>query len=162
MKKNGFSLVEVICVLILLGIMASIATIGISRTVSQFNFTRERDALTQKAQIALNRWLIEFTYFDTAGTAGTFDIVTTSNVTTYYYPANYAGTTQRNNFSYDSNADQLYWNGNLLCDGVASFSVTPNPSPATAATLKYLTISMQIKDVSSPLSSTIAIKNLTH
>lgn len=118
-KKSGFSLIEIICVLIILGIIAAAATIGISRTVQQYSFTRENDAMAQKAQVALNRILVEFTNVDTS-------LVPSSLVFSggsYQYPANFSGVSEINTLTFDLASKSLLWKGSILCDNVSAFSM---------------------------------------
>jgi prepilin-type N-terminal cleavage/methylation domain-containing protein len=54
-REKGFTLIEVIVVLILLGIMGAILATGISTAVNGFLFTRDSAIKSQKAQLALAR-----------------------------------------------------------------------------------------------------------
>lgn len=158
MKRDmrGFSLIEIIAVMVILGILASLGGIGLSRSVSMFNFTRENDAMAQKAQIALNRILIEFTYFDTTAAAG-FSF----SENTYQYPVNIGGTKETNTFRYDPDARQLLWNGVVLCDNVSAFSMTPEP--ATLPDMKSISVVLSLtgqNSVTQTFNSYVAIKNL--
>jgi prepilin-type N-terminal cleavage/methylation domain-containing protein len=56
MKKNGgFTLLEVIVVLVLVGIISVVGGMGIVRGVQGYIFARDNSAMTQKAQLALSR-----------------------------------------------------------------------------------------------------------
>jgi len=54
-KQKGFTLVEIIVTLILVGILASIAGMGIVQATRSYLFTRDASALAQKAQAAYAR-----------------------------------------------------------------------------------------------------------
>ncbi len=74
MKMNGqkgFSLIEVIAVLVLVGIMAAIAGMGIVKGVQGYLFAKSNAALSEKANMAIariNRELLEC--YNCTGTAG--------------------------------------------------------------------------------------------
>ncbi|MHC1712382.1 MAG: prepilin-type N-terminal cleavage/methylation domain-containing protein [Solidesulfovibrio sp.] len=135
--SKGFSLVEIICVLVILGIIAAAATIGISRTVQQFNFTRENDAMAQKAQVALNRILVEFTNVDTSLISSSW--VFSGN--SYQYPANFSGVAEVNNFTFSLASKSLLWKGSVLCDNVSAFSMVP---VLQAGNIAGVTVSMTL------------------
>ncbi len=54
-KQHGFTLVEVIASLVLMGIMTAIAGMGIATGVRGYLLARENSIITQKAQVALGR-----------------------------------------------------------------------------------------------------------
>jgi prepilin-type N-terminal cleavage/methylation domain-containing protein len=59
--KSGFTLIEIIVVLVLLGIMAAVLSNAIVYGVRSFVFARDADQLSQKAQLAMARINIELT-----------------------------------------------------------------------------------------------------
>lgn len=60
MGQGGFSLIEMIMVMVLLGIMGAGAGLGISKVVDGFMTSRDSAALTAKGQLALLRLSREF------------------------------------------------------------------------------------------------------
>ena len=61
MKKDaGFTLIEIIVTLILLGIMGTILGIMISRGAQGYFMAKETNVLSQKAQLAMDRMILEF------------------------------------------------------------------------------------------------------
>ena len=58
-SKSGFTLIEVIVSLILAGIMAAVAGIGIVYVVQGYLFTQKNAATLQKGQIAMSRMTLE-------------------------------------------------------------------------------------------------------
>jgi prepilin-type N-terminal cleavage/methylation domain-containing protein len=127
---HGFSLIEIICVLLILGIIAAASTIGISRTVQQLNFTKDNDALSQKVQVALNRMLVEFSYIDRSKTvmSGTANSITYPTTLTTNGAAEAAHT-------FDLVNGVLRWDANPLCNEISSLSFQYVTSTATASTL---------------------------
>lgn len=60
MKKDaGFTLIEVIAVLVLVGIISAVAGLGIVRGVQGYLFAQSNTETTQKAQLALARMTLE-------------------------------------------------------------------------------------------------------
>ncbi|HET6491008.1 MAG TPA: type II secretion system protein, partial [Syntrophales bacterium] len=58
--KAGFTLIEIMVSLVLVGLIASIAGTSVITATRSYLFARENNAITQKAQLALNRLSREF------------------------------------------------------------------------------------------------------
>ena len=54
-KKNGFTLIEVIVTLVLVGILATMAGYGLTQAARAFLFSKDAYALSQKSQLVLER-----------------------------------------------------------------------------------------------------------
>jgi prepilin-type N-terminal cleavage/methylation domain-containing protein len=67
----GFTMIEVIVVLILVGLLAIFSTQFLSNMVRGYVIARSSDEVTQKAQIALQRMTIELSYSLNSTTTGT-------------------------------------------------------------------------------------------
>lgn len=70
-QQKGFTLIEMIAILILVGVMASLAGLGIITAVQGYIFSKDNAAVSEKAQLAIfriNRELLEC--FNCAGTSG--------------------------------------------------------------------------------------------
>ena len=65
--KKGFSLVEVIVVMLLIGIIAAVAGTGLVKVVQGMVFTKKNAAVIQKGQIAMTRLVKEFTNIKISG-----------------------------------------------------------------------------------------------
>ena len=59
-NKAGFTLIEIMVSLVLVGLIASIAGTSVITATRGYLFARENDAITQKAQLALGRLNREF------------------------------------------------------------------------------------------------------
>jgi len=131
---------EVICVLIILGVIASAATIGISRSVQQFNFVKDNDTLSQKVQVALNRMLVEFSYIDRTKTA----MSGAANSITYPTTLTTGGAAESNH-TFDLVNGVLRWDAVPLCNEIASFSLQYVTSTGASSTISSPTDLMKIK-----------------
>ncbi|WP_428565388.1 MAG: prepilin-type N-terminal cleavage/methylation domain-containing protein [Solidesulfovibrio sp. DCME] len=75
-KEAGFSLLELVCVLVLLGIVVMLSTRVFSNMIRGYTLARNSDAAVQKAQNAMQRLTIDFTYLDTSLSSGTSSTIT--------------------------------------------------------------------------------------
>ena len=64
MSRRGFSLIEVIAVLVLMGILAAIAGLMLTSTVQRYGLEREAAANNQKLEVALARMVKELDWAD--------------------------------------------------------------------------------------------------
>jgi prepilin-type N-terminal cleavage/methylation domain-containing protein len=79
-SQRGFTLIEIVVVIVVLGIMALMGSFGLERAMDGYNRARENSQISQKAQNALDRLAIELShipfngglsrYTISAGTAG--------------------------------------------------------------------------------------------
>jgi prepilin-type N-terminal cleavage/methylation domain-containing protein len=60
-NANGFSLIEVIAVLVIMGILAVGLSVGLIKGVEQYLFANEANSISQKAQLAMARIKKELT-----------------------------------------------------------------------------------------------------
>ena len=76
-RQKGFTLIEMIAVLVLVGILASGAGLGIVTMVQGYLFSKDNAEISEKAQLALsriNRELLEcYDCIGTSGPVGTFN-----------------------------------------------------------------------------------------
>ncbi|EFL49896.1 conserved hypothetical protein [Solidesulfovibrio fructosivorans JJ]] len=69
-RCGGFTLLEVVFVLVLLGVMALLTSRMFTNFVSGYTMARNSTAAVQKAQNALQRMTIDFTYLTPASSSG--------------------------------------------------------------------------------------------
>jgi len=75
-RRQGFTLLEILVVLVLLGLLGLFGLEAVRGIIAQYQFARSADAVTQKAQIALQRISVELGYvkatnLDVSGTTVT-------------------------------------------------------------------------------------------
>ncbi len=117
-SSRGFTLIEVIVSLILVGIMASMAGMGIVSATKAFIFTKEAAEISQKTQLAMNRLtksIANWTSFTT----------TLGNQLTLTREDKITGGTVTETYSYSGNALSLTVGGvtDVLCDGLTAFNL---------------------------------------
>lgn len=83
MKKSsaGFTLIELIVSLILMGVVAIVAAMSLVQGVKAYMISRTSSGTVQQAEYALNRMKLEFMNMDTVTAAGADTITFTSNKT---------------------------------------------------------------------------------
>lgn len=60
----GFTLIEIIATLVLVGIMAALGSLGLERIVQGYTLSKDNAELAEKAQLAFSRMAIEFSHVD--------------------------------------------------------------------------------------------------
>lgn len=111
-KSGGFSLVEVIAVLVLTGMMAAVAGSGLVMVVRGYLLARENMAMAQKAQLALSRLSNELLVcYNCIG-----------NSAPIVLPFTYSNVIDDNRVV-DRAGDTIIVNGDPLVDNVSEFSL---------------------------------------
>jgi prepilin-type N-terminal cleavage/methylation domain-containing protein len=114
-KKNerGFTLIEIIVTLVLVGITAALAGMWIVSVTNGYIFARNNMETTQKAQLAMTRLVKEFKAISAVTAASASSITyTRADVSSGSVTSNVA-----------SSGSQVQLNGNTLTDNVSSFSL---------------------------------------
>jgi len=125
-RRGGFTLLEMVCVLVLLGVVALLTTRMFTNLVDGYTMARNSAAAVQKAQNALQRMTIDFTYLKVASSSG--------GANSIYY-----NTSLDNDAIVISQSDNkimysLNGTGYILTDGVAADSLRFTYYPDYAAT----------------------------
>jgi prepilin-type N-terminal cleavage/methylation domain-containing protein len=125
-RASGFTLIEIIVSLVLLGILAATVFGFMGQAVRGFFLARDAMELTQKAQVALNKMRIELTYLQkTPAPTGT--------ATSLSYTAIISGGTENNTIAYDAGGDRITWNGVTLIDDVGGLTFAYYDGPDDAS-----------------------------
>lgn len=149
--QKGFSLIEMIAVLVLVGIMAAVAGMGIVQGIQGYLFAKSNASLSEKANMAIariNRELLEC--YNCSGTAGS----------SVLYPVNIINPLGRRSFLLEDGSVKIMEiaesgssTTDVLIDNVNSFSMTYDADGS-------ITVNM---NVTSPYSTTpIAFSTNVH
>lgn len=109
--KGGFTLIEIVVSLVLLGILAATVFNFAGQAVRGFFISRDAMEITQKAQIAFNRMRAEFTYLTA---------VSASSAASITYTAEFSSGSEENTIAYDAAAGTITLDGVTLIDDVAT------------------------------------------
>lgn len=166
MKSNhGFSLVEIICVLVILGLLGAFASVGYVRFIRLYSSIKDVDVAIQQGQIAMNRLFTEVTTIDKTASAKPF-VLDTSATTAYSTPYKFTsldGSTGLDNVvSYDSSTKVLSLNSVPLCENVSAFLMQKDDSATGVANLSYVTtkLTITVGSKTQMLTSQFTLKNL--
>jgi prepilin-type N-terminal cleavage/methylation domain-containing protein len=130
-RARGFTLIEIIVSLVLLGILASTVFSFMGQAVRGFFIARDAMELTQKAQVALNKMRIELTYASA---------VTTPSASSVTYTADFPTGTETHTIALAGGV--LTLDGVTLIDDVGGFTVAYN------ALTKLVSITLVMLDAS--------------
>lgn len=111
MNKKGFTLIEIIATLVLVGIIVALVGAGVARIVEGLVFTRMTASTVQKGQVAATRLVNEFKNISSVA----FGTSTTSII---YYKKGAIGAQ-----TVQKSGSTLLLNGDTLTDNVAGFQL---------------------------------------
>jgi prepilin-type N-terminal cleavage/methylation domain-containing protein len=119
--QRGFTLIEFIVVIVVLGILVAIGTLGLRQSLDGYNLARASSESTQKAQNALARIVNELSCI-TNSTALARYTISAGTGTSITYTANF-GEADETNKTIDQSGNQARLNARTLTDGVVTNGV---------------------------------------
>jgi len=157
--KTGFSLIELIAVLLLVGVLAASATISLLPVAEGLAQVRRNATTMQKSRLALARLTREFTTITNLISGGARTMV--------YDFLDLAGTPRQHTLSWSGVAgESLMLEGVPLTDDVADFELRYYDYPGTAAQAAWTTNSRLVEivleslETGDRLTNRIAPRNL--
>ncbi|WP_028571474.1 PilW family protein [Desulfonatronum lacustre] len=115
-QPSGFTLIEIIVTILLLGIVATFGGFLLVNAVRSYTFAQDNAHLSQKAQVAMTRVMRELSRIQDGKATSTSP--NSIEVTTCDDPAM--------TMNFERNGNELQLNGVALTDSVTSFNVTSN------------------------------------
>lgn len=145
MKKTaGFTLLEILLVLLLIGMIAAISSLGLVRIVSGFLFASQNSTTAAKAQVAMQRLNKEITLIDTVTNGEAANLVFTAK--------REGGTLFSCTVCRPPGSDKLLLNNDILVDQVRDFSLAyglnyddPHPATSWSSGTKIIQISLTLR-----------------
>ena len=169
LNKNGFTLIEIIVSLVLVGIITTVAGMGIVLVTQKFYFAKDNAETAQKGQVALTRMMKELTVISAVNTG------TATSINFNSYKAGVLGTRQ---ISWaGSSGDPLVFDddttdgvaGDTLTDNVSSFALayydtyTSASQASWSSSTKVIEVTLTLtgaNDVASAFTVRVAPRNL--
>ena len=115
--QHGFTLVEMIVSLVILGVVAMVGTLGMAEVMRSYVMTSDHSSMSQKTQVALARMYLELQHLAE---------VTASGDTTITYRPRFTfaqGVLAPAVIAYNAGAGTLTLDGNVLLDNVQQFEL---------------------------------------
>jgi prepilin-type N-terminal cleavage/methylation domain-containing protein len=143
--QKGFTLIEVIAVLVLVGLLSLAAATGFVTAVQGYLFAKNNATISEKAQLAINRIYQELVSCDSCtGTSGSVGTITN------YISSNRTITLSGSNIVLSEGA-----NTDILLDNVNTFTMIYNANGSITVTISLLPAKLGNKDVPVPNFVTI-------
>lgn len=151
-SEQGFSLLELIAVLVILGLVGAAGTMGFVEAVRGFIFANDTINVAEKASVALNRLTTEITHMNYVDGTG-FDVASSSSSGITFDAIYGKGGLGETNIAitYNSSAEQLLLNNQVLCDDVTNFSLgyldaydDATPATSLSATTRMVQVTLVI------------------
>jgi prepilin-type N-terminal cleavage/methylation domain-containing protein len=150
--QRGYSLIEIIVVIVVLGILMSVGLFARQRAMDGDSLAQASATSTQKAQIALDRITIELSHITYNSSLGRYNI-SVGTGTSITYIANFGGSDETHTI--DQNTSQVRFdtdNTKPLTDGVVSnglqftyFDGNGNSVAATSLDMRLIGIALTVQ-----------------
>ena len=111
-SQRGFTLIEIIVVMIVLGIMVLMGSFGLGRAMDGYNLARANSESTQKTQNALDRITTELSHITYNSGLSAYNL--TAGSASITYTANFGGADETHSISQVGDQVQYDHNNNLF------------------------------------------------
>jgi prepilin-type N-terminal cleavage/methylation domain-containing protein len=152
-NQKGFTLIEIIVVIVVLGILMSVGLFGLQQAMDGYNMAQASTTSTQKAQNALDRITCELSHM-TFNSGGQRYNVSAGTLTSITYTANFGGAGDETH-TINQNANLVRFDNNdnlVLTDGVVTnglqftyFDGNGNTVGATSTDMRLIGITLTVQ-----------------
>jgi prepilin-type N-terminal cleavage/methylation domain-containing protein len=119
--QHGFTLIEIIVAMTIMGLLVLLGSFGLQNAVDGYTLARDNAHLSQKAQAALDRLMVEFSNVTFNGAQNRYNF-TAGTGTSLTYTANFGGADE--NHTVALVGDEVRWDNIPLTDQVAALQFT--------------------------------------
>ncbi|MBF0225589.1 MAG: type II secretion system protein [Desulfobacterales bacterium] len=151
-NNKGFTLIEIIVSLVLVGMIGAIAGIGMVNIVEGFFFAKTNTEVSQKAQIAITRITKEF--------SSIIQIPGHSSSTSLTYSKNPLNPADIKTLAFNNVDNKIYIDTDVLIDNASSFTLEyynyyndPTPSNTYLSSTVMIKVTLQITGASGVIST---------
>lgn len=137
MTRRPFTMVEIVVTVVLIGIVGAVAGIGFGAGARGFVLGQTRLDLAQKAQVAMQRIVLELRFVDFDPATGDSLLAIGNNGESIAFTTRRDGTSQQLALV----GTELQLNGKVLMDRVTDFTATFNNSTG------FLSISLSVAEI---------------
>ncbi len=155
-NENGFTLIEVIVSLVLIGVMAAVAGMGLVAITQSYVFSQQNNKTSLKAQVALAKMVKEIGSLGIEPcTTLTAAAITTAQTTSISYTYTCNGTIT--NHTIAQSGTQIQFDGITLVDIVNAFNLAyfdnAGNTTATLANIRRVDITLSLKGAGGVISN---------
>ena len=149
-SQRGFTLIEIVVVIIVLGIMALMGSFGLERAMDGYTLAQANSESTQKAQNALDRITTELSHITYNSVSLRYNITAFTAGSSITYIANFGGADETHTINQSGNSvqyDNISLTDRVVTNGLqlTYFDGIGNTVAATSTTMRLIGIALTVQ-----------------